>query len=450
MIPNRRLLALGALAALAATSRFVPLHASDGLRVASLRAPTAPVAAYSPDKVVVQFRAAANEDDARRVGREAGASRMRKGIGAGRYLLTLDAGFTVAETLDRLRRRPEVEFAEPNAIYRAFQAQRVTPNDNLFQFQWHWELIDAPRTWAIQTGDHGVVVAVLDTGIAYEDFGPYRRAPDFSTTTFVQGFDFINNDTHANDDNFHGTHVASVIAEATNNGTGGSGLAFNTALMPVKVLDAEGFGDTFSIAEGIDFAADNASVKVINMSLGGEGTSSSISAAVNRAVQRGITVVAAAGNENAGTVSFPANLATVIAVGAVDGRKIRAPYSNFGSALDVVAPGGDINRDDTGPGLRPDGRPDGILQQTFDPDTAAETGRFDDFAYFFVVGTSQATPHVSALAALLYHQGITQPSAIQRAIESTAEDRGSPGRDDLYGHGFIRPAAALTGLGVNR
>ena len=140
----------------------------------------------------------------------------------------------------------------------------------------------------------------------------------------------------------------------------------------------------------------------------------------------------------------------MIAVGAIDGRKRRAPYSNFGSALDVVAPGGDLDRDDTGPGLRPDGRPDGILQQTFDPDTAAIFGRYDDFAYFFVVGTSQASPHVAALAALLYRQGITSPAAIQKAIESTAEDLGSPGRDDTFGHGLLRPAAALTGLGLNR
>jgi serine protease len=290
---------------------------------------------------------------------------------------------------------------------------------------------------------------VLDTGIAYEDFGPFRRAPDFGSTTFVPGFDFINNDSHANDDNFHGTHVASVIAESTNNATGGSGLAYNTALMPVKVLDAEGFGDTFSIAEGIDFAAEAPNVKVINMSLGGEGSSAVISAAITRAVARGITVVAASGNENT-SVGFPASLPNVIAVGAVDGRKRRAPYSNFGSALDVVAPGGDLDRDDTGPGLRPDGRPDGILQQTFDPDTAALTGRFDDFAYFFVVGTSQATPHVSALAALLYRQGITDPAAIQKAIEATAEDLGATGRDDQFGHGLLRPAAALTGLGLNR
>jgi serine protease len=449
MKPFSRLIVPAALAAGGVWLLF-PLQASENIRVASLRAPAGPVADYVPDQVIVQFKGGANDADVRRVTREAGAARVRGGRFGGRYLVTLDAGFTVAEALDRLRGRPEVEYAERNAIFRASQARRVTPNDNLFSFQWHWALIDAPRTWAIQTGDPSVVVAVLDTGIAYEDFGPFRKAPDFSTTVFVPGFDFINNDLHPNDDNFHGTHVASVIAEATNNGTGAAGLAYGTALMPVKVLDSEGFGDTFSIAEGIDFAAENGTVKVINMSLGGGGTSSAISTAITRAVGRGITVVAAAGNDGEGTVSFPANLSNVIAVGAIDGRKRRAPYSNFGSALDVVAPGGDIQRDDTGAGQRPDGRPDGILQQTFDPDTAAETGRYDDFAYFFVVGTSQACPHVSALAALLYHQGITDPAAIKASIESTAEDLGATGRDDNFGHGLLRPSVALTGLGLNR
>jgi serine protease len=440
-----------ATAAAAAAPLLPSLQARDAMRVASLRAPADPLPAFAPDQVIVQFKAGADGADIGRLVREAGGARARRGAHGGRYLVTLDDGFGVAETIGRLRGRPEVEYAEPNALYRATQgALRVTPNDQFYRYQWHFEMIDAPRTWAIQTGSSTVVVAVLDTGIAYEDFGPYRRAPDFGSTTFVPGFDFINNDTHANDDNFHGTHVASVIAQSTNNGVGASGLAFGTALMPVKVLDADGNGDAFSIAEGIDFAADNPNVKVINMSLGGEGTSATISNAVTRAVGRGVTVVAASGNENSGAVGFPANLPNVIAVGAVDGRKIRAPYSNFGSALDVVAPGGDIRRDDTGQGLRPDGFPDGILQQTFDPDVAAEEGRYDEFDLFFVVGTSQATPHVSALAALLYHQGITSPSAIQAAIQSTAEDLGTPGFDNVYGHGLLRPAAALTGLGLNR
>jgi serine protease len=446
MKPFSRLIVMSALAA--GASDAVPLQAGETVRMASRRTPEGTAGDYVPGQVIVQFRREADDRDVARVAREAGAGRVRAGRFGGRYLLTLDAGFSVAEALDRLRGRPEVEYAEPNAIYRATQA-RLTPNDNLFPLQWHWELIDAKRTWGIQTGDRSVVVAVLDTGIAYEDFGPFRKAPDFGSTVFVQGHDFINDDTHANDDNFHGTHVASVIAEATNNGTGAAGLAFNTALMPVKVLDAEGIGDTFVIAEGIDFAAANEQVKVINMSLGGEGSSTAIATAVTRAVGRGITVVAAAGNDSRGEVSNPANLSNVIAVGAIDGRKRRASYSNFGTALDVVAPGGDNDRDDTGSGLRPDGRPDGILQQTFDP-REAERGRYDDFAYFFVDGTSAASPHVAALAALLYHQGITDPKAIQASIQSTAEDLGATGRDDQFGHGLIRPPVALSGLGLNR
>src|SRR5438093_743356 len=295
----------------------------------------------------------------------------------------------------------------------------------------------------------------LDTGIAYEDFGPYRKAPDFGGTVFIQGHDFINNDDHANDDNFHGTHVASTIAEATDNNVGVAGLAFGCALMPVKVLDADGVGSFFIVSEGIDYAVNFTQngqhpVKVINLSLGGDSTSMSVQQAVDRAVAAGITVVAAAGNDGVGKISFPASLSNVIGVGAVDGRKMKAPYSNFGPELSVVAPGGDIHRDDTGPDGVPDGRPDGVLQQTFDPDTAAELGRYDDFHYFFVVGTSQATPHVAALAALLYRQGITQPAAIKAAIENSADDLGTPGRDDTYGHGLINPVTALKGYGLNQ
>jgi serine protease len=144
-------------------------------------------------------------------------------------------------------------------------------------------------------------------------------------------------------------------------------------------------------------------------------------------------------------VSFPAALPNVIAVWAVDARRQKAVYSNSGSALDVMAPGGDIDRDDDN-----DGFPDGVLQQTFDPDTAARFGRYDDFAYFFVDGTSEATPHVAALAALLARQGITSPTAIKAAIESTADDLGASGRDNDYGHGLINPARALSGLGFNQ
>jgi serine protease len=123
---------------------------------------------------------------------------------------------------------------------------------------------------------------------------------------------------------------------------------------------------------------------------------------------------------------------------------MRARYSNYGSALDVVAPGGDVRRDDDN-----DGFPDGVGQQTLDPDAVA-FGRYDRFGYFLNNGTSMASPHVAAAVALLYRQGITSPTAIQRVLEQTAEDLGAAGRDDQYGHGLIRPAEALKGLGLNR
>ncbi len=140
----------------------------------------------------------------------------------------------------------EVEYAEPDGVVRA----HFTPNDERYNLQWHLKMIGAERMWDIQKGDPSVAVAVLDTGVAYEDFGPFRKAPDFGGTVFLPGFNVFTRDTHANDDNFHGTHVASTIAEATNNGIGASGIAYQSAIMPVKVLDSDGFGSNSGIAEG--------------------------------------------------------------------------------------------------------------------------------------------------------------------------------------------------------
>ena len=429
-----------------AVPMFKPVHARDGFGIASVRPPDpdSPRARERRSQLIVQFREQAQERDVAREAREAGAARIKRSAFGNRYLVDLDAGFTMGEAMRRLGTAPEVEYAEVNGPVHAF----FKPNDLAFEVQWNFRMIEAERTWDIQKGDPSVVVAVLDTGIAFEDFGPYRKAPDFGGTVFVQGRDIVNEDDHANDDNFHGTHVASTIAEATDNTLGATGLAFRCALMPVKVLDENGDGSFFEVAEGIDFAARNSSVKIINLSLGGDGNSNTVRAAIDRAVAAGITVVAAAGNDGRGTVSFPAALPNVIAVGAIDGRKQKAPYSNFGTELDLVAPGGDNRRDDTGPNGVPDGRPDGILQQTLDPDSA-ERGIFNDFGYFFVTGTSQATPHVAALAALLYQQGITNPTAIKAAMEQTAEDLGAAGRDDTFGNGLIRPSLALKGLGLN-
>jgi serine protease len=438
-------LALGAALALGASSLH-SLRASDLLRTASRQATAGPSRGMvRAGEVLVQFRGGLDDRSERRALESAGAGRAERSAFGRRYRAFVEPGLTDEQVLARFDSMGEVEFAERNGVVRA----NLHPNDRLFQYQWHMRLIGAERIWDIQTGDPSVVVAVLDSGIAFEDYGPFRKAPDWGSTTFVRGYNVFTKDEHANDDNFHGTHVSSTIAEATNNGDGVAGLAYHCALMPVKVLDEEGFGSFFDVAEGIDYATNFTQngirpVKVINLSLGGDVSSQTAQRAIDRAVAAGITVVASAGNDN-GPVGFPAALPNVIAVGAVDGRKVRAFYSNFGPELDLMAPGGDVDRDDDH-----DGRPDGVLQQTFDPDTAFFQKRYDDFAYFFVDGTSQAAPHVSAVAALLYRQGITDPAAVRAALEQTADDLGTSGRDDQYGYGLINAAKALSGLGFGR
>ena len=442
------LLTLGGLGVFEAARPAV--KADDGIRVAdptalALLAARAARVDYA-SRVIVQFKDAVDDRAAERCLGDAGGARATRSAFGGRYVVEPMAGMDAPVLVGRLQSMPEVEYAEQDSVVHAHFA----PNDSLYNLQWHLKTIGAERMWDIQKGDPSVAVAVLDTGVAYEDFGPYRKAPDFGGTVFLTGYNVFTQDAHANDDNFHGTHVASIIAEATNNGAGASGIAYQCAIMPVKVLDRDGFGSNSGIAEGIDYVvnfrqAGANPVRVINLSLGGSTRSQALQTAIDKAVLAGITVVASAGNDNSSPVDFPAGFPNVIAVGSVDFRKVKAPYSSFGADLDLMAPGGDLRRDDNN-----DGRPDGILQQTFSPTTAAEQKRYDDFAYYFVVGTSQAAPQVSALAALLAKQGVRDPRAIQVLMERTAEDLGDPGRDDRFGWGLIRPAEALKGLGLSK
>lgn len=259
----------------------------------------------------------------------------------------------------------------------------------------------------------------------------YQQAPDLAATHFVAGRDFVNNDDHANDDEGHGTHVSGTIAESTDNGIGVAGAAFDSAIMPVKVLGAAGYGTYQQIADGIYYAADNGA-DVISMSLGGGSPAQTLEDAVAYAYNHGVTVIAACGNSNTATCDYPAAYDPyVIAVGATQYDGARAPYSSYGPSLDVVAPGGNTGLDQNG-----DGYADGVLQQTFS-DTPI------DWGYWFYQGTSMATPHVSAVAALLISTGVTGPDAVREALESTAKDLGAAGWDQQYGSGLVDAYAAL-------
>ncbi len=322
-----------------------------------------------------------------------------------------------------------------------------TPNDDFFPYQWN---LDNPGTgginmrdaWNISRGDPGVVVAIVDTGIAYEDFSDvintfrteeYYQAPDLAQTSFAPGYDFVDNDDHPNDDNGHGTHVAGTVAQSTNNFQGTAGVAFRTTLMPVKVINDSGYGSSFDVADGIIWATDHGA-QIINMSLGSRFSSTAIRNACQYAHDRGVTLICSAGNDSRSQVGYPARYGEYcIAVGATRYDETRTFYSNWGEELDLMAPGGDLNVDQNN-----DGVVDGILQQTFVGEDRSA------FEYYLFQGTSMAAPHVSGVAALLIAEGVaTTPDEIREALQSTAKDLGAPGWDQDTGWGLLDAHAAL-------
>lgn len=348
-------------------------------------------------------------------------------------VVKLSPGKSVKEAEQEFEGDPQVVYAEPNYIARAF----MTPNDPYYPLQWHLQNpvyggINMEAAWNVSTG-LGVKVAVIDTGVAYENYGIYKKAPDLACTAFVPGYDFVNNDTHPNDDNNHGTHVTGTIAQCTNNNLGVAGVAFGASIMPVKVLDRNGSGTYAWVANGIIWATNNGA-KVINLSLGGPAYSLTLEKAVKYAYDNGVTVVAAAGNDGTNVISYPAaHDAYVIAVGATRYDETKAYYSNYGASLDIVAPGGDTRVDQNG-----DGYGDGVLQQTF------RRGKPGNFGYWFFQGTSMAAPHAAGVAALVIANGVTGPDNVRTALQTTAEDLGVPGWDDTYGWGLVNVVAALT------
>jgi serine protease len=294
-----------------------------------------------------------------------------------------------------------------------------------------------------------VTVAVVDTGIAYSNRGRFLRSPDFSQYRFVKGYDFVGDDPYPNDDNGHGTHVAGTIAEGTGNNVALTGLAFGAKLMPVKVLDRDGEGDSARIAQGIRFAADHGA-KIINLSFEfpSEITRSQIPNildAIRHAKSKGVLVVGASGNAAATAVAFPARSSDVLSVGATTQHACQADYSNEGTDLDIVAPGGGVdNALDGDPNCHPPPQAAGldIFQMTFTHTNGIR--RFGLPSGF--IGTSMAAPHVAATAALVVASGILgsdpSPDAIERRLEQTARDLGPPGKDPHYGAGLINAAAA--------
>lgn len=343
-----------------------------------------------------------------------------------------------------LSARSDVEVAEPDALAYIPQGEEAIavpspetsekgfPNDPLYAKQWHMRQIGMPEAWKLANGN-GVIVAVLDTGVGYEDRAKFTQLPDLKGITWVKPYNFVSNNKNANDDHGHGSHVTGTIAQVTNNGIGVTGVALNVKIMPLKVLAKNGSGSVGGIADAIRYAADNGA-KVINMSLGSSFPSTPLKNAVKYAYDKGVTVVCAAGNESRDKVGYPAAYPGAIAVSATQADEGITFYSNYGEAIDIAAPGGNT-RDKNGGRNNPDG---GVLQNTI---AIGDPSKNDYFAY---MGTSMASPHAAGVAALVVGEGVTKPAAVEQILQSTARKPTNQQYEKLkYGAGIIDAPAAV-------
>ncbi|MCW5850450.1 MAG: S8 family serine peptidase [Anaerolineae bacterium] len=312
---------------------------------------------------------------------------------------------------------PEVEYAEPNFIAHAFpdapvvsatapddlKPSAASVNDPNANQQYSLTKMQVYDAWDLSKGD-SVVIAVLDTGADFTH-------PDLQGKFVSRGKDFINRDDDATDDHGHGTHVSGIAAGATNNGVGIAGVGYNAKVLPGKVLAASGSGDFGAIASGITWAADQG-VKVINMSLGGRYGAASMESAINYAWSKGVVVVCAAGNDASPSPSYPAAYENCISVVATDSSDRRASFSNYGSTVDVSAPGA------------------GIL-------STVRGGKYEAWS-----GTSMASPNAAGVAALVWaaHPDWTN-AQVRAALENTADNVGSANE---FGHGRLNAYRAVS------
>ena len=388
-----------------------------------------------------------------------GFKHMRR-LATGAQLLRLEKRTSKAELdaiISRLQQDPQVEYVEPDRLMQPM----ATPNDVYYNQQWHYFEstggLNLPAAWDVTQGE-GVVVGVIDTG--------YRPHADLAGN-ILPGYDMISDTTVAQDGNgrdsdasdpgdwspagacgsgqparnssWHGTHVAGTIAAVTNNGSGVAGVAYKAKVVPIRVLGRCG-GYTSDIADGIIWGAGgNVSgvpsnpnpAQVLNLSLGGGGSCDTTTQnAINTARSLGTTVVVAAGNSNANAANYsPASCNGVVTVASINRAGSRAYYSNYGSVVDVAAPGGETSTNSNG-----------VLSTL---NSGSQSPGSDSYAFY--QGTSMAAPHVAGAAALLYAvDGSITPDQVESTLKNTS--RSFPGSCSQCGSGIVDASAAVNAV----
>jgi thermitase len=369
---------------------------------------------YHKNQVVVKFKNPPTEEDLRHIQGEIKAGPARK-LG---YTYVFESADMEAQQMMEYFKKWDVEYAEPHYLYltneevdmpgtASYNAAAAAPNDALYsRYQWNLPLIETLQGWGIGKGSEQVKVAVIDTGVDLNH-------PDLKAN-LQEGVNIISqNETPPQDDVGHGTHVAGVISALVNNGEGVAGMTWYNPVLPVKVLDSSGSGSTYAVAQGVIWAADHGA-KVINMSLGNYADAQFLHDAIRYAYDKDVVLIAASGNDNTERPGYPAAYDEVFAVAAADSKKNKASFSNYGDYIDVAAPGVSI------------------------PST------YPNNQYAALSGTSMASPHVSALAALIRSANpLLKNTEVMEIMRRSATDIGDPGKDKHFGYGLIDVVKAL-------
>lgn len=390
---------------------------------------------YVPGQILVKFKPTLSELSIETTITAYQAKRLKRIPRLNIYQLQIPKYITVEEMVYVMSQNPDVEYAEPNYI--AYIT--VTPNDTWFRQQYalynSGQTIEIPGSphgseradikataaWEETKGEEEVIIAVIDTGVDL-------LHPDIENKILSSGRDFVNDDFDATDDHYHGTHVAGIAAAETNNNKGIAGVAWNCKILPIKVVDKEGYGDYYSLIEGIRYAVDNGA-DVINLSVGGEFPAQSLEEALIYAYEKDIVIIAAVGNEG-GAVLYPAAYDEYcLAVAATDYDDIRVDWSNFGPEVDVAAPG------------------EAVI--SLFPTWYWGQG---SIPYAYVSGTSMAAPHVSGFAALIKSiKPWLTAAEIMNIIRYSADDTNKedyPGTDKFIGYGRINMEKALVPIKI--
>ncbi|NLJ60616.1 MAG: S8 family serine peptidase [Firmicutes bacterium] len=376
---------------------------------------------YRDSDILVSFRENTSREEITRLVEKHGYHVKRVIEGAGVHVIGIPGGVDPHRAAEDFLSNPQVRHAQPNWVGRVTQLDDVhtlrVPNDPRFSSQWALDAMALPYAWDKTTGSGSVTVAVIDTGVQVDH-------PDLAGN-IGPGYDFYNKTSRVTDYNGHGTHIAGIIGAIANNGAGIAGINWNVRIMPLKAADNSGGGylSLSEIIEALHYAADNGA-DVVNMSfqIGGASTGEDLfmEEAIEYAYNKGVTMIAAAGNEGQQWLAYPARHSKVIAVSAVGPDLIRANWSNYGNNIDVAAPG------------------DNILS-TWPVSTFASAS-----------GTSMAAPQVAGVAALLISSGVRGPENIRQILHNTAMDLGTKGYDDVYGWGLVNAHAAVNGALITK